>query len=100
MTHGPSAPQPVYHPARKARAGRTMTLRVLVCLYFLYLAWQIASGGASGTSPIPQWGVVALTAAFAAVAVGFGYYAWWRYRSDLKAAELTEEERRELGAES
>ena len=35
MTHGPSAPQPVYHPARKARAGRTMTLRVLVCLYFL-----------------------------------------------------------------
>ena len=69
MTHGPSAPQPVYHPARKARAGRTMTLRVLVCLYFLYLAWQIASGGASGTSPIPQWGVVALTAAFAAVAI-------------------------------
>ena len=55
--------------ARKARAGRTMTLRVLVCLYFLYLAWQIASGGASGTSPIPQWGVVALTAAFAAVAL-------------------------------
>ena len=98
MTHGPSAPQPVYHPARKARAGRTMTLRVLVCLYFLYLAWQIASGGASGTSPIPQWGVVALTAAFAAVAVG--YYAWRRYHSDLKAAELTEEERRELEAES
>ena len=54
MTHGPSAPQPVYHPARKARAGRTMTLRVLVCLYFLYLAWQIASGGAAGTSPIPK----------------------------------------------
>ena len=38
--------------------------------------------------------------AFAAVAVGFGYYAWRRYRSDLKAAELTEEERRELEAES
>ena len=85
MTHGPSAPQPVYHPARKARAGRTMTLRVLVCLYFLYLAWQIASGGAAGTSPM---------------AVGFGYYAWRRYRMDLKAAELTEEERRELEAES
>lgn len=74
-----------------------MTLRVLVCLYFLYLAWQIASGGAAGTSPIPQWGVVALTAAFAAVAVGFGYYAWRRYRTDLKAAELTEEERRGTG---
>ena len=49
---------------------------------------------------IPQWGVVALTAAFAAVAVGFGYYAWRRYRTDLKAAELTEDERRELEAES
>ena len=100
MTHGPSAPQPVYHPARKARAGRTMALRVRVGMSVLYLARQIASGGASGTSPIPQWGVVALTAAFAAVAVGFGYYAWRRYRSDLKAAELTEEERRELEAES
>lgn len=50
--------------------------------------------------PSPSGASWALTAAFAAVAVGFGYYAWRRYRSDLKAAELTEEERRELEAES
>lgn len=100
MTHGPSAPQPVYHPARKARAGRTMTLRVLVCLYFLYLAWQIASGGASGTSPIPQWGVVGTDCGVCRRGGRLRLLRLAALPFGLKAAELTEEERRELEAES
>ena len=75
MTHGPSAPQPVYHPARKARAGRTMTLRVLVCLYFLYLAWQIASAVPLAHLPSPS-GARGTDCGVCRRAVGFGYYAW------------------------
>lgn len=79
---------PQYNFQRKNRAGTRAALRAVVCLYLLYLARQVASGfWREG-----NWIGVLIGGVFALVAIVFGIYTWKCYRSDLKAAKLTEEE--------
>lgn len=88
-----------YDLQRKARAGTSAGLRGLVAVYLIYLGWKVASGSLSGNSPIPEWAGLLLGGLFILVAVGFGVYIVRRYRRDLKAAELPEEQDRQEIAE-
>ena len=87
-----------YHVVRKNKADTKALLRVLVCGYLLYLAWQlITSGGSDSTfPPAVAWLTGGLSGA---AAIGFGVYAIKEYKQALKAAELTPEEEEELRRE-
>ncbi len=83
-----------YNVIRKNRAGTAALLRGAVACYLLYLGVQIAMSAGKDPS-FPVWASWLLGGFFCVAAVAFGAYTWRRYRADLKAAELTEEERLE-----
>ena len=87
-----------YHMVRKNKADAKAVLRVLVCGYLLYLAWQLVGSGGSDPSFPPAMGWFA-GGLLGAASVGFGIYAWREYRQALRAAELTPEEEDELRRE-
>lgn len=86
---------PKYNFQRKNRAGTRAALRAVVCLYLLYLARQVSTGFLREGN----WIGVLIGGVFALVATVFGIFTWKSYRSDLKAAELTEEELAKLTEE-
>ena len=83
-----------YTVIRKNRANVSAVLRGAVACYLLYLGVQIAMSAGKDPS-FPVWASWLLGGFFCVAAVAFGAYTWRRYRADLKAAELTEEERLE-----
>ena len=80
-----------YHVVRKNKADTKVILRILVCGYLLYLAWQLLTSGDSASTFSP----------LAAMLTGglFGLAAVKEYKEGLKAAELTPEEEEELRRE-
>lgn len=83
-----------YNVIRKNRAGTAALLRGAVACYLLYLGVQIAMSAGKDPS-FPVWAAWVLGGFFCLAGAAFGVYTWRRYRADLKAAELTEEERLE-----
>ena len=79
---------------RKNRANVSAVLRGAVACYLLYLGVQIAMSAGKDPS-FPVWAAWVLGGFFCLAGAAFGVYTWRRYRADLKAAELTEEERLE-----
>ena len=76
-----------YDVQKKARAATWATLRAVVSLYLLYMAWLIvkALGDSSPIPPVLGWIIAGV---FAAAALGFGVYTWRSYRQDLTDAKL------------
>lgn len=87
-----------YHVVRKNKADTKALLRVLVCGYLLYLAWQLVDSAGSEPS-FPPFAAWLLGGILAAAAVGFALYAWKEYKQALQAAELTPEEEEALRRE-
>ena len=83
-----------YNVIRKNRANVSAVLRGAVACYLLYLGVQIAMSAGKAPS-FPVWAAWVLGGFFCLAGAAFGVYTWRRYRADLKAAELTEEERLE-----
>ncbi|MCR5089504.1 MAG: hypothetical protein K6C08_08340 [Oscillospiraceae bacterium] len=88
-----------YEVQRRAKAGTAATLRCLVAGYILYLAWQIAKGGASGNTSMSPALSYAAAAVFAAVAVFFIVYSLKRWRQEAEAARLPPERDQEQSGE-
>lgn len=78
-----------YDIFRKNQANLRMLLRGLVSLYLCFLAYRLVL---SGGDDLPL--AVRITAGilFAVCAAAFGVYAFRRYRTECREAELTEEE--------
>ena len=91
---------PRYHDGRKQKATTSAFLRCLVIAYLLYLAWQLAWGASGPPGDMPQWLAYTAAGVFCAAAAAFGVYTWKKWRSGLKAAELTPEELAEENAEA
>lgn len=83
-----------YNVIRKNRANVSAVLRGAVACYLLYLGVQIAMSAGKDPS-FPVWAAWVLGGFFCLAGAAFGVYTWRRYRADLKAAELTEEEQQE-----
>lgn len=83
-----------YNVIRKNRANVSAVLRGAVACYLLYLGVQIAMSAGKDPS-FPVWAAWVLGGFFCLAGAAFGVYTWRRYRADLKAAELIEEERLE-----
>lgn len=83
-----------YNVIRKNRANVSAVLRGAVACYLLYLGVKIAMSAGKDPS-FPVWAAWVLGGFFCLAGAAFGVYTWRRYRADLKAAELTEEERLE-----
>lgn len=88
-----------YNVIRKNRANVSAVLRGAVACYLLYLGVQIAMSAGKDPS-FPVWAAWVLGGFFCLAGAAFGVYTWRRYRADLKAAELTEEERLEARSQA
>ena len=86
-----------YRIADKNRADMRALLRGIVAAYLLYMAYQLCFGIEDVTFPAAARVTVGIVLALAAV--GFGVYAWRRYRADCEAAELTDKELEQLRRE-
>ena len=74
-----------YDVQQRARAGVKATLRGAVAVYIVYLGYQLVRD-AEGA-----WQIAA-GVFFIAAALAFGVYAFRRWRLDLEAARLPEED--------
>ena len=83
----------------RSRAAIRASTRALAAGYLVYLSYQIVRdayrGESGGMQPWVAWAVAAV---FCAVAAAFGLYAWKVYKTDMKAAEPTAEEKAALDA--
>ena len=70
-----------YDVQKRARAGTAATLRAVISLYIIYLAWN-------GSSPVPVWVGWLVAIVFTAAAIAFGVYTWKTWHRDLEAARL------------
>ncbi len=86
-----------YRIADKRSADMRALLRALVAVYLLYTAYELCFRVADES--IPDWVRVAVGAAMALAAVGFGVFTWKRYRADCEDAVLTDEELEQLSRE-
>lgn len=84
-----------YNIVRKNQANLYGLLRGLVSFYLLYLAYHLAFAGGDDPS-FPPAARIAAGVLFAVCAVAFGIYAFRRYQTDLRKAELTDEEKEAL----
>ena len=87
-----------YRIADKNRADMRALLRGIVAPYLLYMAYRLCFSIKDST--FPPAARVAAGVVFALAALGFGVYTWKRYRADLAAAELTQDELERLRGES
>ena len=78
-----------YDIQKRARAGTAATFRAVVAGYLAYLGWKIATAGGGSMPPLAAR---LIGCAFIVAAIAFGIYAWKRWRLDLEAARLPEEE--------
>ena len=82
-----------YHYLKKNQANLRAAFRGAVSVYLVCLAVRTVRGVYQDPyTTMPVWAAWLVGALFAAVAVGFGLYTWKRYQSDLRDAELPEEE--------
>lgn len=81
-----------YNVQQRAKAGTAATFRGVVALYIAYLGYKIIQGGMDESSTLPSWAGWTVGLAFIAAALGFGYYIWKRWRSDVEAARLPAED--------
>ena len=77
-----------YDVQKRARAGTAATLRAVISLYIIYLAWSVLKGVRNGSSPVPVWVGWLVAIVFTAAAIAFGVYTWTTWRRDLEAARL------------
>ena len=84
-----------YNIVRKNQANLHGLLRALVSLYLLYLAYHLLFAGGDDPS-FPPVARIAAGVLFAVCAVVFGIYAFRRYQTDCRKAELTDEEKEAL----
>ena len=80
-----------YNVQQRARAGTAATFRGIVAAYIAYLGYRIIQGRTDETSTLHVWAHWAIGLAFIAVALGFGYYIWRRWRIDVEAARIRED---------
>lgn len=74
--------------AMMSRAGTSLTLRVVVAAYIIYLAWKVLSAVFRGGSPIPLWCAWLIFSVFLAAAVLFCLFSLKQYLKTRKAAEI------------
>ena len=74
-----------YDIQKRAQAGLKATFRGVVAAYIVYLGYQLIRDAAGA------WQIAA-GAVFIAAALAFGVYAFRRWRLDLEAARLPDEE--------
>ena len=77
-----------YDVQKRARAGTAATLRAVISLYIIYLAWSVLKGVRNRSSPVPVWVGWLVTIVFTAAAIAFGVYTWKTWHRDLEAARL------------
>ena len=63
-----------------------LTLRLLVCGYLVYLAWDICKAEMSGSSAVPPLAAYAAAAVMGLSGAGFAVYHLIQYRRSRKAA--------------
>ena len=74
-----------YDVQKRAQAGVKATFRGVVAAYIIYLGYKVIR------EPESVWQIAA-GVFFIAAALGFGVYAWKRWRLDLEAARLPDAE--------
>ena len=77
-----------YDVQKRARAGTAATLRAVISLYIIYLAWSVLKGVRNGSSPVPVWVGWLVAIVFTAAAIAFGVYTWKTWHRDLEATRL------------
>ena len=77
--------------SKKNQARIKLGLRVLVALYILYLTKGIIEAALKGTSTMPAWVIVLVSAVFILSSVSFCFYAWRQYRRSLVDIEKVDE---------
>lgn len=93
-------PEFEYDIQLRAKAGTAATFRGAVALYIIYLGWTILRNCLEGSSTLPLWLGWVAGIGFITAALGFGVYAFKRYRIDLEAAKLPPAEEQEDEDES
>ena len=78
-----------YDIQKRARAGTAATFRAVVAGYIAYLGWKIATAGGGSMPPLAA---KLIATAFIVAAIAFGIYTWKRWRLDLEAARLPEDD--------
>ena len=63
-----------------------LTLRLLVCGYLVYLAWDICKAEMSGSSAVPPLAAYAAAAVMALSGIGIGAYHLIHYLRSRKSA--------------
>ena len=77
-----------YDIQKRAKAGTAATLRAVISVYIIYLAWSVLKGVRNGSSPVPVWVGWLVAIVFTAAAIAFGFYTWKTYLRDKEAARL------------
>lgn len=77
-----------YDIQKRAKAGTRATLRAVVSLYLIYMAYLIVKA-LGKDSPIPLPVGYGIAGIFVAAGIAFGVYTYRRYRIDLADARLT-----------
>ena len=80
-----------YDVQKRAKAGTAATLRAVISVYVIYLAWTVLKGVLNGTSPVPVWVGWLVAVVFTGAAVAFPVYTWKIYQRDKEAARLPAE---------
>jgi len=81
-----------YNVQKRAKAGTAATFRGIVAVYIGYLGYRIIRGELDGESTLPGWVSWTVGVLFIAAAIGFIYYLWKRWRADVEAARLPQED--------
>ena len=81
-----------YNQQKLNRAITSVTLRVVVAGYIVFIAFNLISGTRSENSSIPAWVGSLIGGVFIAAAAGFIIYSILTFRKALKNARMDEEE--------
>lgn len=81
-----------YNQQKLNRAITSVTLRIVVAGYIVFIAFNVISGTRSETSSIPAWAGSLIGGVFIAAAAGFIIYSILTFRKALSNARLDAEE--------
>ena len=87
-----NSPKFEYDIQKRAQSGVKATFRVVVAAYIAYLGYKLIRDAEA------SWTIV-VGAVFIAAALAFCVYAWKRWRIDLEAARLPDEDETDEGKE-
>ena len=76
-----------YDEAKRSKAGKAALLRAVVAAYIAYLAFRIVT---AKDSSMDLKTARIIGAVFIAADIAFAVYTYMRFRSELKAAEITD----------